>query len=103
MFRSLVAVLIYLTITTAAASGQQTIGVSAVVLERVEPAQVELEIRSVRGGLRVEQATSAARTDSRLLQSTFVSSTSAGNGATRPVRVHDGGTVRVERRPVWRE
>ena len=100
MVRSVLVVLALLALTSAAAAAQHTIGVSAVVLERVEAVPVELEIRSARGGLRVQHAASAARSDSRLLQSTFVSVTPDATAEMVPVRVYEGGTVRVERRSV---
>ena len=99
MFRSIVAVLMYLTITTAAVAGQQTIGVGAVVLERVEAMEVDLEVRSVRGGLTV-QAAQGVRPDARLLESTFVSVTREEPVATTAERILDGGTLRIEQRPV---
>lgn len=77
-----------------AAEGQQSIGVSAVVLERAEAEILDVDVRSVGARLRVE-AGMAAGADTRLLRSTWVR---AGGGVTEttiPVRVREGGTLRL--------
>ncbi|HSJ32955.1 MAG TPA: hypothetical protein VK933_16055 [Longimicrobiales bacterium] len=83
-----------------AAEGQQSIGVSAVVLERAEAEVLDVGVRSVGARLRVEAGMAAAGADTRLLRSTWVR---AGGGVTEttiPVRVREGGTLRLERRGV---
>ena len=82
-----------------AAAAQQSIGVSAVVLERAEAETIDLNVRRAGSGLRVETAVKEGA-DTRLLRSTWVR---AGGGATEtmvPVRVREGSTLRLERRGV---
>ena len=82
-----------------AAAGQQSIGVSAVVLERAAPETLDLKVRSAAAGLRVEAAV-VERADTRLLRSTWVRTGGGVTEATIPVRVREGGTLRLERRGV---
>lgn len=81
-----------------AAEGQQSIGVSAVVLERAEAEILDVDVRSVGARLRVE-AGMAAGADTRLLRSTWVRAGGVTE-TTIPVRVREGGTLRLERRGV---
>lgn len=89
------------------AAGQQSIGVSATILERVEAEMVELEVRSVDGRLSVASPTGSRSADqSRVLRRTFVSGgSSVAEEVGIPVRVLDGSSVRLERRAMqldWR-
>lgn len=79
-----------------AAAAQQSIGVSAVVLERAAAEKIELNVRSAGGGLRVEAAVTEDA-DTRLLRSTWVR-TGGVTETTVPVRVREGSTLRLERR-----
>ena len=81
-----------------AAAAQQSIGVSAVVLERAEAETLDLNVRSAGTGLRVETAVKEGA-DTRLLRSTWVR---AGRTTETmvPVRVREGSTLRLERRGV---
>jgi hypothetical protein len=82
-----------------AASAQQSIGVSAVVLERAEAETIELNVRSAGTGLRVEMAVKEGA-DTRLLRSTWVRTGGGVTEATIPVRFREGSTLRLERRGV---
>ncbi|HSK20776.1 MAG TPA: hypothetical protein VK912_16605 [Longimicrobiales bacterium] len=81
-----------------AASAQQSVGVSAVVLERAEVEAIELNVRSAGTGLRVETAVKEG-TDTRLLRSTWVR-TGGVTEETIPVRAGEGSILRQERRGV---
>ena len=81
-----------------AAAGQQSIGVSAVVVERAEAETIDLNVRSAAAGLLVE-AVVVEGSDTRLLRSTWVR-TGGVSEATIPVRVREGGALRLERRGV---
>lgn len=82
-----------------AAEAQQSIGVSAVVLERAEAEILDVDVRSAGARLRVE-AGMAAGADTRLLRSTWVRAGGDATETTIPVRVREGGTLRLERRGV---
>lgn len=83
----------------ASAAEGQSIGVSAVVLERAAPEVLDVDVRSVGARLRVETGTGAAGADTRLLRSTWVRAGGVTE-TTIPVRVREGGTLRLERRGV---
>jgi hypothetical protein len=103
MVREFATAMVLGAVLTGAAAGQQSVGVSAVILERVEADAVEVEVRSIGGRLRVEHPESPVQqVGTRLLRSTYVNP-GVGAGAaetTVPVRVHEGGTLRLERRAV---
>lgn len=84
------------------AAGQQSIGVSATILERVEADAVELQVRSFGDRLSVTSVQPRATAGTRLLRATYVSAgIAAGSDAsTSPVYVQDGSSARLERRAV---
>lgn len=103
MVREMASALALGIVLTGAAAAQQSVGVSAVILERVEADVVEVQVRSIGGQLQVEQSESLLRHEgTRLLRSTYVNAGSDGGAAeaTVPVRVRSAGagTLRLERR-----
>lgn len=103
MVRELAYTVVFGAVLSGAAAGQQSVGVTAVILERVEAAQVDVEVRNVGGRFEVEQSESRVRqSGTRLLQHTYVSDAVLPGVAEAavPVRVGDGGTMRLERRTV---
>lgn len=107
MVRELACAMAFGWLLTGAAAAQQSVGVSAVILERIKSDVIEVEVRSASGRLHVTQPESLLRDgDTRLLRSTYVRrGGGAGTEATVPVRVRSAGagSVRLERRAVgWR-
>jgi hypothetical protein len=80
-------------------AAQQSVTVSATILERVEAGAVEVEVRSAGSRLSVRQTEGQAVSGTRLLRSTFVQT-----GGVEPVEVGtavrngDGSILRLERR-----
>lgn len=91
----------FATILSGAAAGQQSVGVSAVILERVEATHVDVEVRSIDGRFEVEQVESLGlQRDTRLLQHAYVMGVQpAATEVTVPDRI-SGGTACLERRAV---
>ena len=79
------------------AAGQQSIGVSAVVLERAGAESIAVTVRSAGSGLRVETAVREGA-GTRLLRSTWVRTGVGVAETTIPVRVREDGVLRLERR-----
>lgn len=91
-------------VVAGAAAGQQSVGVSAVILERIEAGDVDVEVRSYGRHLLVEQPLESPlhQSGTRWLRSTWVSAGTLSDPAAErvPVRVREGGTLRLERRAV---
>ena len=101
MVRELAAAMVLGMTMAGAAAAQQSIGVSAVILERVDAGAVDVAVRSIDGRLGIERVPAERTSGSRLLRATFVSS-GTGSVIEETVRIHDGGSVRLERRALHR-
>jgi hypothetical protein len=97
MVRCLATAVILCGVTAAAASAQQSIGVSAVILERIDAGAVDVEVRSAGSRLSVRQSDAGAAAK-RLLRSTFVHAGPGAGAAMIPERLRDSGLTRLERR-----
>ena len=91
MVRCLATAVIFTGVMATAAAAQQTIGVSAVILERVDPGTADVHLQSVGSRLTVREATTKGPS-SRLLRHTFVG-TSQNDSASLPDSYRDGGLV----------
>lgn len=105
MVRELASAMALGVVLTGAAAAQQSVGVSAVILERVEADVVQVEVRSAGGRLHVEQTEYLELHEgTRLLRSTYVNAGEVAGAAetTVPVSVRSAGagTMRLERRVV---
>lgn len=104
MVREIACAMLMGAVLAGAAAGQQSVGVSAVILERVEADIVDVEVRSQGGQLRVEQQPESPlrHEGTRLLRTTWVSAGTPLDPAEAEVavRVGEGGTLRLERRGV---
>ncbi|HEX2167486.1 MAG TPA: hypothetical protein VHG09_09680 [Longimicrobiales bacterium] len=106
MVRELAYTVVFGAVLSGAAAGQQSVGVTAVILERVEAAHVDVEVRSVGGRLELEQSESPVRrSGTRVLQHTYVGAGALSGMAEAkvPYRVGDGSALRLERRRVQLE
>ncbi|MGH7447222.1 MAG: hypothetical protein ACRELT_06660 [Longimicrobiales bacterium] len=99
MFRRLAATAMVMSaVLPGAGVGQQSITASATILERIDAGAVEVEVRSVGSRLSVRQPDASVVRGTRLLRSTFVHTGAGAEAVEVPVRVREGGILRLERR-----